>query len=444
MKKHLLYTLLFSLTVLSACKKQTVNPAPGERPEERVAAALDGYSASLTGNTNGWKAFLFPAGGGVYLFSMKFSTANRVTMLSDINTTTAGTSLESSYRLRSQNVPSLLFDTYSYIHLLTDPDPNANGGVAGNGYLSDFEFAFEKTSAAGDTITLMGNRLASTLILVKAASATDFDSFTKGTNDVLSKFSQLRTYWKRITIGGTECEVKLNPTAKTMTFSYLVNGNYVSATGQFYVDGSTSTIVFLTPVTIGTTKITDIKSFALDAVNHTITGTINGASVQFREAIAPLKNDLGAAQRWYTQTNINFNSTWVSDKAFHYGVDDFCNFKSVPGYSTLWYAGSGFFGGTSEGMIAFVSNALSSPYTLSRPFTVNAGLGRFTLNTNSGTFTDGTPKANAMNAARQILYGGATINSSQDWYFIQTNAAGTAYDMVRATDAQAWISWRPR
>jgi hypothetical protein len=441
MKKYLWYIML-ALTVFSACKNDAVDPASGERPEERVSAALATYSTLLTGSTNGWKGFLYPQGGGVYLFSMKFGDKNRVTMLSDINTTTSTTNSESSYRLAQQASPSLLFDTYSYIHLLADPDPKANGGIAGQGAYSDFEFYIDKV--VGDTVKLIGNRLGSKMDLVKAGSATDYATFTKGTNDVLSKFAQLRTYFRRVTIGGVSCEFKVDAAAKTITFSYLVNGNYTSVTGQFYVDGSTSTMVFLSPITVGTAKITEIKSFTLDATNRVVSATINGDATQFREAITPLKLDLTAAQKWYTQMNMNFNGCWVSDAAFHFGVDDFCGFRNVSGYQNLWYAGAAVFGGTSEGLIAY-TGALASPYVLSKtPVTMNAGIARFTLGTNAGTFTGTASLAVAMTSARNILYGGATVNSFQDWYLIPTGADGLHYDMVRVSDAQAWISWRPR
>ena len=441
MKKYLLYLLLLT-TVFTACKKDKIDPPAGERPEERASAAVKAYKDLLVGNTNGWKAYLFPAGGGVNLFSMKFTDKNRVTMLSDINTTTNTTSLESSYMLKQQLSPSLLFDTYSYIHLLADPDPAVNGGVAGAGSYSDFEFFVDKV--VGDTVKLYGNRLGSALLLVKATSATDYESFTKGTADVLNKFSQLRTYFKRVTVGGVDCEFTFDVKTKVLKFSYLDNGNLVSRSAGFYIDGTTSTMVFSNPVTIGNTKVTDIKTLTLDAANRVVGGTINGTAVQFRESIAPLKLDVNAAQRWYNQMSVNFNGCWVSDNAFHFGIDDFCGFKKVPNFQNLWYAGPAVFGGTSEGLIAF-TGALTAPYALSKvPFTVNAGIARFTLNANAGTFTGTTPLAVAMTSARSILYGGATIGSSQDWYLIPTSADGLRYDMVRATDAQAWISWRPR
>jgi hypothetical protein len=440
MKKYLLYTMLLALTAISACKKG-IDPPAGQRPEERVSTTTTAYSNSLTGNTNGWKAFLYPYGGGVYLFSMKFTAANRVTMLSDISTATSTTSLESSFKIKQQLQPSLLFDTYSYIHQLSDPDPTVAGGAAGAGLNSDFEFYFDSMSAAGDTIKLVGNRLGSKLVLVKIANTTDYGTFTTGTADIVTKAAQLRTYWERATIGTTDCEINLNTTAKKISITYLVNGNPTTVSSLFYIDGSTLTLTLLTPVTVAGTVVSTIKSITLDATNRVLNGTLNGAAFALRESITPLKFDPTAAQKWYTQMPLNFNNCWISEKGYHYGVDDFCNFRNIPGFTSFWFAGASVLG--ADGIIVFTTG-LASPYVQSSTAITPANLARFTILANVGTFTGTGAQAMAMTAARNIMYGGATAGSSADWYLVPTAADGVHYDMVRASDAQAWISWHPR
>ncbi|WP_448701969.1 DUF4302 domain-containing protein [Mucilaginibacter sp. AW1-3] len=443
MKKYLIYTAL-ALTILSACKK-TNTVAPGDLPEARVSAALALYNTTLTGSANGWKAVLFPKGGGVYLFSMKFSTTNRVSMLSDINATTSTTAVESSYKIKQEQAPSLLFDTYNYIHLLSDPDPTVMGGNAGTGLNSDFEFYFD--TIKGDTVNLIGNRLGSKLMLIKAPTPAAYNSFVTGTAVVANQLSQLRTYFKRMTIGGIDCEVRVDLANKILTFNYLdSSGNLVTVVGNFYVDGATNTIVFITPVKIGNTTVTSMTNTSADAVNHLFIATINGTVVQMRESITPLKLDLTSPKRWHDQGLLNPNTTWISNTAFHLGVDDYCNFKNVPGYSSLWYALPPVFGNaTYEGIIPFINNSLPGPYSISSSFnTSTPGIGRFILLGSGGTFTGTTPVALAMTQARALLYNGATGGSFQDWYFIQTNAGGTTFDMVRVSDAQCWISWKTR
>ncbi|HRO71158.1 MAG TPA: DUF4302 domain-containing protein, partial [Chitinophagaceae bacterium] len=60
-------------------------------------------------------------------------------------------------------------DTYSYLHVLSDPDATVNGGSFGAGLLSDFEFYFD--SASADTVRLVGRVNGSRLTLIRATAA---------------------------------------------------------------------------------------------------------------------------------------------------------------------------------------------------------------------------------------------------------------------------------
>ena len=437
------YLLLLLITCLSACKKNDPDYF-GKTPTERSTEALSKYQTQLTSAPNGWKAILYPNGGGVYLFSIKFGADNRVSMLSDIDEETSTTSNESGYTVKQLQAPSLVFDTYSYIHLLSDPTPALPDGNKGSGYSSDFEFSFDKMS--GDTITLIGNKKGSKLTLVKAKTTAEYTSFTTGTSTVFTTLNAVRTYFKRVTIGTTACELNIDKGNKLLSLSYLDGGtNLKTVSSAFYIDGSTNSIILSKPLLVDKTSITAMEKIVGDAANHTVNLSVSNNAIQIKEATAPLKVDITAPKRWHDQMNLNFNGTWVSTAAFHFGVDDYCNFSNVPGYSGLWYAGPSVFGGTSEGVISFVNNQLVTPYALTSTFTYpEPGVGRFTLLGSTTGFTASTPLALAMKAARGLLYKGAIAGSSEDWYFIQTNAAGTAYDMVRVSDAQVWISWKPR
>lgn len=385
----------------------------------------------------GWKGYLLTDNKTPATFLFNFTDKNRTIMSADYQPTPS----ESSYRLKSLQRPTLLFDSYSILHLLSDPTPSVAGGSVGQGYFSDFEYAF--LSANADTIKLEGTYNQSKLILIKSKSAAESTNIFTSVTNIGNIASKLKTYFKRTTIGGVECEVKLDGAAQIISFSYLDASNLKTLSSNFYVSGTT--IVLYDPLVVGNTTVREVSGVSYDTATGFINGTVNSANIQIKEATAPLKLDATAAQRWYNQMAANFNGCWVSDRAFHAnGVDDFCNFRNIAGYQNLWYAGAAVFGGTSEGMITF-TGALGAPYTLSRvPFAVNAGIARFTLNSNVGTFTGTTPIAQAMTAARAILYGGAAVGSAQDWYLIPTSNDGRTYDMVRFGDATAWISWRPR
>lgn len=434
MKKIILAALI--LTSVLSCRKGEYIPKLGN-PDERLSEQSKIYQTQLTGATFGWKAFLATGGKEVYTFTLKFNDQNRVTMTSDISAATAAVA-ESSYRLKSLQNPTLLFDTYSYLHMLEDPTPGVvPGGAAGQGHLSDFEYIFESYSA--DTIKMIGTFNKSKLLLVRSKSQAETDALLPGLANIAGMLNSLRTYFKLITYNGVDYEAKVDAGGRRITVK-TASGDQSSL---FYVNNGV--MLFLNPITLGDAKIYELTNLSYDGTKKSINCTALGKPFVIKEAITPLVFDASAAQKWYSQKALNFNDCWVSDKAFHAnGVDDFCNFKNVPNYQTLWYAGASVFGAANDGMITFTTG-LAAPYTFSRtPVTITNGIARFTLVSSTGTFTGTTPIALAMSAARDLLYGGAVVNSSQDWYLIPTSDDGKAYDMVRVSDALAWISWRPR
>ena len=79
------------------------------------------YGSALTGSATGWNATIKTGTGGIFHFHFRFNESNRVFMYADINLETATTAKESSYRLKALQTPALIFDTYSYLHILADP-----------------------------------------------------------------------------------------------------------------------------------------------------------------------------------------------------------------------------------------------------------------------------------------------------------------------------------
>ena len=172
---------LFALLIMQACKKDQQELIDGKRPEERVAETMEKYSKELVGSPQGWvariKTNLIE---GDYSFYMEFSESSRVKMWADY----APDAAESTYRLKYVMAPSLIFDTYSTLHLLQDPNPESFDGVYAEGYGSDFEF--EIREQVGDTIKLIGKKRLAELVLVKATAA-DKDFYT-------SVVTKLNTY----------------------------------------------------------------------------------------------------------------------------------------------------------------------------------------------------------------------------------------------------------
>ena len=124
----------------------------------RLNAALASYEKQLVEAPYGWNAVIYPGGGGSYGFYFKFDDKNRVTMYSDFSDASAAKPKESSYRLKAMQTPSLIFDTYSYLHVLADPDRSVNNGELGEGLLSDFEFSIYGDSLTADRMAFVGRK----------------------------------------------------------------------------------------------------------------------------------------------------------------------------------------------------------------------------------------------------------------------------------------------
>jgi hypothetical protein len=418
--------LLLLITGLSACKKNDPDYF-GKTPTERSTEALSKYQTQLTSAPNGWKAFLYPNGGGVYLFSIKFEADNKVSMLSDIDAETSTTSKETAYSIKQLQAPSLVFDTYSYIHLLSDPDPNVLGGTTGAGYSSDFEFSFDKMS--GDSVTLIGNRNGSRLTLVKAATAAEYTSFTTGTSIVFDKLSTIRTYFKRITIGTTACELNIDKGNKILSLSYLDGGtNLKTVSSTFYIDGTTNSIVFSTPLLVDKTSIKTMEKITGDVSTHIVNATINGTAIQIKEAIEPLKYDLTAAAAFYNKPSNG--SYWSSNTGFTLdNVVDGYKITTIPNFGYLIYW-PGY--DPEYDLLGFVSNKNQIVYGPATAASLSAD-GKIVFEY-LGTL--GSLPAAYASIGKAVR---VKLTDPNGYYVIQTSPK--AYDIVNATDARAWMSF---
>jgi hypothetical protein len=177
MKKILIYFLFAQLAFLS-CKKAEVEPIFEESANKRVTTALDSYKKQLVGAEFGWKGTYYPDGGnaGGYTFYLKFDAAGKVSMYSDIDgffyfPNGYDKAFETTYQVKAQQKPSLVFDSYSYLTELVNPDYNS-----GTGQNADLELAFDTVTP--DKITLVGNINRTQMTLTK---------MTKVESDVLAK-----------------------------------------------------------------------------------------------------------------------------------------------------------------------------------------------------------------------------------------------------------------
>jgi len=217
MSRHLRYIAL--LFIAAACQ-QDKEVFMG-RPEERMNKLLEDYKQQLIASPNGWKGYVFPGLGGGYSFLFDFTAEGRVVMMADINADCATDPYESSFRLEAVQRPSLFFDTYSYLHILSDPNPDTINGATGQGLLSDFEFAFE--SFNGDTIRLQGNQNKTPLLLIKATHD-EAEAFRSGTvNTIMERalaYGEKNPFLYIQSSDGKRLNTSINLDARTFALSY--------------------------------------------------------------------------------------------------------------------------------------------------------------------------------------------------------------------------------
>lgn len=224
--KRLIF-ILIGVVVLASCQKEN-DPLFDKSADERIDAKLKEYSELLVSAEYGWKTEYFPGslatGGWSYLF--KFKENGVVSMMSDFNPTTASTEQESSYRISMIHKPSLIFDTYSSFHILSDPSLAQQG----KGLKGDFEFEIEEFK--NDTLYLVGHYDKSILKLVRAtaedvnlkpriAKRAEFKKFFMNPNAY---------FFKTLTVGSTPVDVSYDDKKKRLTFKYVKEGVTITET----------------------------------------------------------------------------------------------------------------------------------------------------------------------------------------------------------------------
>lgn len=428
--KRYIYGLLL-LSIFAGCSKSEFEPKLGN-PDERLSEQSKAYQAQLTGAAYGWKAFLATNGEEVYTFTLKFDDKNRTIMSADINAETVAAK-ESSYRLKSIQRPTLLFDTYSYLHILQDPNPGVSGGVAGEGRYSDFEFAF--LSASADTIKLEGTFNKSQLILIRSKSQVETDQTLAAATAVASTINKIRTYFKRLAFDGVEYEVNIDASSKSFAVTSFTGGVPTVQSSLYYVDGLN--MVFLKPIVLGTTTLAGLSGISYDASGNVVNATAGGKPAVIKEAIAPISYDKSVAATFASFVGKQWRSTNAFTKD---GITDYLGVKSIPGYQFfIYWANTNALGAPNRDLIGFVRANIDyyGGFTLPKP-EVNNGIMKYVQVGNTAGI-NGAPYNVAPNNAKAASTM-ANLKLPQGFYVIQPRAG--VYDFVSVEDARIWIQFQ--
>lgn len=440
MKKILLLSFLLG-SLLTACRNDDNEPAPGERPDERLSKVLADYKTQLVNAENGWIAVLYPKGRpegidesfvGAYSFWFKFAANDRVTMTSDVAPATTVAPLQSTFRLKALQRPSLLFDTYNYLHILADPDPSKSNGATGAGKFSDFEFSLDSVSA--NRMVLTGNFLGSKMVLIRATpeDAANFINRVATTATTFEKINTLTTYFKRLTIGSIAYDINVNANLRSVTFSYFEGGILKTFTTTYYYtpDG----VVFLKPFSQGNQIISGFTAVQFAEATKKLSLTVNNVAATVQEATRPVQVDLQAPRRFFN--NPPNGSYWVSGTSFTVsGVPDALNITTIPDYFFLVYWPKFGQSGTSMyDLLGFVSTQPAIEYG-------PAALPRFTQD--GRIIYNYLGMLGADNIPAQYA---AIITATQEAWtepngFFAIQTGPNSYDLVSAKDAKTWISF---
>lgn len=423
MRKIILYGLL--LISISACKKN--NNEPDKRPDQRLSETMTAYQTQLAGAKNGWLAYLFPKGGGGYTFKFKFNDKNRVVTYADLNGETATKSKESSYRLRAEQLPSLYFDTYTYINIIADPDPAISGGSdGGDGRKSDFEFSF--ISSSPDTIRLKGNLNGSDLMLIRAKDDQGDDYISKAftNNALIGTVNNFSNYYNKLSIAGKQYNLTINTDAHTISFYYTASGAFKRYTTE-YATAATG-IVLRNPFVDGSLIISEFHDFSVNPTARTMSMVAGNTAATTTNEVSALAIDTDAPRRMLASLYV-----FTSDLGFTMnGVTNAQKVTNIPKYLAMQlnfnYA-QGY-----DALLFYYINSSNKQASYGPAFlNTMTSDGKFIFSDFAGNFgtSPGTAGANIITAVRTQLL------EKDGYYIFQTGL--NSYDMVSVANSKNWI-----
>ncbi len=375
MKKIIFYIIIPGMILLPSCSRKLdyAFDKPSFEREQEVIAHL---KKNLI-NSDGWVADVYTKSseGKAYSFYFEFKNDNRVAMMSDIDATTATTPNESSYKLRSLQQPTLSFDTYNYLHRLSDPMPDAwggNGGLdneAGKGLISDFEFGLKGETV--DSLKKMPEKV-STLHTTGRYNSLPV-TFRKATSEEAAywksgKINDLKTKVETLSASGhqlfqfsdkVKAEMSIGFVDKKITYVWMEGAEEVkTASSPFTFE--MNELRLKDTIFVGTNKIKTIAyadvpnhfsaillngesknstvsakpvlpahlSFGYDKPNKGIliaSGT-NQPSASFTEAFNSAQNKLVAIRRSINSVSVGFSTNTPAEESTHFTLR--INYKS--------------------------------------------------------------------------------------------------------------------
>lgn len=292
--KKLYYIILSIGLILSACTDNNKDSVFDKTTDERVAELIKKYADALEASENGWKAEYYPNDEeyGAFGFVIQFNKAEGTAiMYSDLIQEGHSTS---TYRYQQQQEPSLVFDTFGLLHVLSDP---ANG-VVGEGFQGEFEFYFREIT--DNQITLEGKLHGREMILTKATPE-DIQKLTESYNRITNIVGDpLQSVFRNIEINDSPiASFEYNQIGRFAILSYIENNIYKQIKAP--VNPTPEGFLFKEPVVINEVSI---GGFIYDETENLFIDAVSGAKLLYSDVPGtPLPSyDFGV-----TANNIRYN-----------------------------------------------------------------------------------------------------------------------------------------
>jgi hypothetical protein len=302
MKRTLFPSLIFAAAAgLTACTEKTPHVFDLS-PDERAQEQLVQYQQALCSAPCGWLVTVgtqdVGVAGGAYRFWMTFKPNNRVTMYADVDASTAATPKESSYRLKQMQYPTLMFDTYTYIHIPDDPGTIITGATVGLGLLSDSDVNL-KEDASGNEFRAEGRKRQRPFIFTRA---TPEDTLAIAQGAFIAARATAAARWVNIkypTIATTKGRLQMTLSERLSSFTYADENSEVQTVFiPSYVELDASSIRMVTPLKY---RDMEIERITWSGTEYTV--SINGEPYIVYDARQPsYPLSFGAGKTYNTLT----------------------------------------------------------------------------------------------------------------------------------------------
>lgn len=174
MKRKFYFYTAAALALLCCACNHDVDDVFDRSASQRLGQSVAFYDSLLQSAAYGWVMNYYPGDGsyGGCAYTARFESGN-VTLASELrlsDTIDVGTPVSSKYRVIEEQSVVLTFDTYNpLLHYFTEPSQQNV-----DGWQSDYEFVFMRTSIDGDTIFLRGKKY-DTAMTLRRMTASDAD-----------------------------------------------------------------------------------------------------------------------------------------------------------------------------------------------------------------------------------------------------------------------------